>query len=386
MKMTIPQMFQPALDKRFLAGWRFDQAYRKSVAYHGHPDTIDIRLCRPDGAVFADELHLLPEELESGTSWTYLERRIKALLWMKGGNRLYLSGPRGWSDKVAQQYAAGTGQRSFDAAFMERLFRQPFAVRHVEARDLPEARQAAGALGGNLKGCRIGFDLGGSDRKCAAVIDGEVVFSEEIEWDPYFQTDPEYHRRGIRDSLERAAAHLPRVDAIGGSAAGVYIDNEVRAGSLFRGLSAEAFDRSIRGFFKELQDAWKVPVAIVNDGDVTALAASLSGHSGGILGLAMGTSTAAGYVPPEGGLTPWLNELAFAPVDYCADAPVDEWSGDRGCGAQYFSQQSVARLGPAAGIPLEDGEEVPAYLKRVQAQMEAGDAQAANAFTMLRAR
>ena len=64
------------------------------------------------------------------------------------------------------------------------------------------------------------FDLGGSDRKVAAVIDGKVVFSEETVWDPYFQSDPQYHLDGIMDSLRKAAAHLPRVDGIGGSAAG----------------------------------------------------------------------------------------------------------------------------------------------------------------------
>ena len=62
------------------------------------------------------------------------------------------------------------------------------------------------------------------------MIDGEVVFSEEIEWDPYFQADPDYHLEGIQHSLERAAAHLPRVDAIGGSAAGIYVNNEARVG------------------------------------------------------------------------------------------------------------------------------------------------------------
>ena len=57
--------------------------------------------------------------------------------------------------------------------------------------------------------------------KAAALIDGEVVFSEETRWDPYFQSDPSYHLAGVRESLRRAAAHLPRVDAIGGSAAGI---------------------------------------------------------------------------------------------------------------------------------------------------------------------
>jgi hypothetical protein len=54
--------------------------------------------------------------------------------------------------------------------------------------------------------------------------------SEELEWDPYHQADPQYHWDGIMDSLRHAASHLPRVDAIGGSAAGVYVDNRVTSG------------------------------------------------------------------------------------------------------------------------------------------------------------
>ena len=68
----------------------------------------------------------------------------------------------------------------------------------------------------------------------AALIDGRVVWSEETEWDPYHQPDPDYHWSGIMDSLRRAAEHLPRVDAIGGSAAGVYVDSQVKFSSLFR--------------------------------------------------------------------------------------------------------------------------------------------------------
>jgi len=222
-----------------------------------------------------------------------------------------------------------------------------------------------------------GFDLGGSDRKCAAVVDGEVVHSEEVEWDPYFESDPRYHYDGIVDSLERAAAHLPRVDAIGGSAAGVYIDGEPRVGSLFRGISDENFERDIRPIFKRVQHVMNdVPLEVVNDGEVTALAAALAFDITGVLGIAMGTSLAAGYCDGDRRITCQLNELAFVPVDYRDDAPVDEWSGDVGCGAQYFSQQAVARLAPAAG--LEHPKEMPfaERLVDIQRLMKGGDERA----------
>jgi hypothetical protein len=227
-----------------------------------------------------------------------------------------------------------------------KAYRQTFEIVVVETvGELPAANESVMSLGGHLDGCRIGFDLGGSDRKCAAVIDGEVVFSEEVEWDPYFQSDPQYHLDGIQHSLERAAEHLPRVDAIGGSAAGIYVHNEARVGSLFRGVPEDVFDSQVRRLFFGVQEKWGgVPFEIVNDGEVTALAGSMASGDTGVLGVAMGTSEAVGYVTPEGTITTWLNELAFAPIDYRVDAPADEWSGGVGVGAQYLCQQGVARL------------------------------------------
>ncbi|NOZ73482.1 MAG: ROK family protein, partial [Chloroflexi bacterium] len=166
------------------------------------------------------------------------------------------------------------------------------------------------------------------------------------------------------------AAHMPRLDAIGGSSAGVYVDNQPRVASLFRGIPPERFGE-IRDMFRRLADEFGVPLVVVNDGEVTALAGSMSLEDNGVLGIAMGSSEAAGYVNMQGSITGWLNELAFAPVDYNAAAPVDEWSGDRGVGALYFSQQCVFRLAPKVGIdPV--GATKAARLKSVQAQLEAG--------------
>ena len=177
--------------------------------------------------------------------------------------------------------------------------------------------------------------------------------------------------------LHRAAAHLPRVDAIGGSSAGVYVNNHVRVASLFRGVPAHLFATRVNSLFLELKRAWGgIPFEVVNDGEVTALAGSMALEQNAVLGIAMGSSQAAGFVTPEGNITSWLNELAFAPIDYNPAGPVDEWSGDRGCGAQYFSQQCVGRLLPAAGIETPAGLPLPEKLKQVQNLMAKGDPRA----------
>jgi predicted NBD/HSP70 family sugar kinase len=249
-------------------------------------------------------------------------------------------------------------------------------VNVVSPEDVPQAYERTRPLGRHLDGCRIGFDLGASDRKVSAVVDGEAVFSEEVPWDPRNQTNPAYHFHQVMSGLHQAASMMPRVDAIGGSAAGIYIDNQAMVASLFRGIPRPLFKKKIKPMFLRMQKAWRIPFEVVNDGEVTALAGSMSLNANRVLGIALGSSQAGGYVNDKGNITGWLNELAFVPVDYQPQAPVDEWSGDAGCGVQYFSQQAVFRLVQAAGISLD--EELPAVdkLKAVQELLYRGDERA----------
>ncbi len=382
MSLPIKAAFKPILDPGFVPASLWNKAYHAKVARDSRARQVHLALSRPDGMTFRwSGAVLSPGGANDRLTLRYIERLVKFLLWQKGGSRLVVAGAPETAAALAKIYAED-GARQFDREFIgTRIFGEPVSVKHVDrTAELPEANDGAMTLGRNLEGCRIGFDLGGSDRKCAAVVDGRVVFSEEVVWDPYFQADPQYHIEGIHDSLKRAAARLPRVDAIGGSSAGVYVNNEVRAASLFRGVSPEDFETHIRRLFLTLRERWdNVPFEVVNDGEVTALAGSMSLGKNRVLGVAMGTSEAAGYVDGDGHIRPWLNELAFSPVDYREDAPVDEWSGDRGCGALYFSQQAVARLAPAAGYDFGDMP-FPEQLAKVQEAMEQGDPRAASIY------
>ncbi|MEI9897047.1 MAG: ROK family protein [Chthoniobacter sp.] len=339
--MPIRPAILPSLDPGFVPAELWNRAYRARCEGDAGAHPLAIALERTDGTVSRFDTRVLPHSGSNiALNGRYVDRLVKFLLWARGGYRVWIGGDRAIGEMIRDRYAAG-GERKFDHEFMgAKIHGREMIVEAVALADVPAARERAMSLGRHLEGCRIGFDLGGSDRKCAAVIDGRVVFSEEVAWDPYFQSDPQYHFDGIQDTLRRAAAHLPRVDAIGGSAAGVYVNNEVRVASLFRGVAAADFDRRIRGIFFELQKAWGgVPFEVVNDGEVTALAGSMSVGENGVLGISMGTSVAGGYVDADGSITPGLNELAFVPVDYRENAPVDEWSGDRGCAVQYFCQQ-----------------------------------------------
>jgi len=99
-----------------------------------------------------------------------------------------------------------------------------------------------------------------------------------------------------------------------------------------------------------------------------------------VLGIAMGTSEAGGYVDGKGNITGWLNELAFVPVDFNKNSMVDEWSGDFGCGVKYFSQDAVIKLANPAGIILDENLSPAEKLKEVQKLVEKGDERAFKIF------
>lgn len=367
---------QPVLDPGFRPPVLAARAFRRSLQDSGQSAPLGLAIEQADGSVFHFRTEICREGGRAGEgNFTHVERIVKLLLWAWGGWRIHVQGSPALAAQLQKHFRETTAGRFDSNIIGEKIFDHAIEVVATDA--LPPARAATTPLGRHLDGCRIGFDLGGSDRKVAAVIDGKVVFSEETVWDPYFQSDPQYHFDGIMDSLRKAAAHLPRVDAIGGSAAGCYVNNRVKVASLFRGVPPEAFNRRVKDMFLEVQRAMGgVPLEVVNDGEVTALAGSMSLGANAVLGLAFGTSLAAGYVTREGNITSWLNELAFAPADYNPAAPRDEWSGDYGVGAQYFSQQAVGRLMPAAGIEADAKLPLPEKLKHVQALMAKGDERA----------
>ncbi len=367
----------PPLHSSFAPAALANRAFLSAVDEPGQGVDLAIALERGSGQVSVFRTRCFPESSPlASLNLTYAERLVKFLLWSRGGWRVVIGGPKSVYEHVKRAYAPG-GAREFDAEFMGSVFEHPFTVEHTTADGVPVPNEGTVTLGGHLEGCRIGFDLGASDRKVSAVIDGEPVYTEEVNWDPRNASDPTYHFNEINAALKAAASHLPRVDAIGGSAAGIYIDNRPRMASLFRGVPRERWDDGIANLFIRLKAEWGgVPFDVVNDGEVTALAGAMSLSDGAVLGIAMGSSEAGGYVTPSGEITTWLNELAFCPVDYDPNGPIDEWSGDRGCGALYFSQQAVFRLAPVAGIELDDSLGLADRLRSVQDHLIAGDERA----------
>ncbi len=353
----------PELDKGFIPLLQFNRAFLA-----GAEKPLDIAVERSNGqvAVFHTRIHGTPDMAQADLY--YVERVVKTMLWLYGGFRIHLT------DSTLAEQLQGIygpkGQQFFDFDYMANVFEHPFEV--VCCDKVPQEKGDPKAIGRHLEGCRIGFDAGGSDRKVSAVIDGEPVFSEEVVWFPKTNSDPDYHYDGIVAALKSAAGHMPRVDAVGVSSAGVYIDNRTMNASLFLKVPKADFDAKVKDIYiRAITDTFgSVPYAVCNDGDVSALAGAMNLGENNVLGIAMGTSEAVGYVDAEGRITGWLNELAFVPVDASPEAMRDEWSGDIGCGVKYFSQDAVIKLAPAAGITLDESLSPAEKLKAVQKLME----------------
>ena len=371
MQLIVPQILPP-LDSGFRPAVLANRNFQRQLPSVGIRAAIGLE--RSGGEVSRFEFLVYPEgHPEFDANYQYVERILKFLLWQIGGHTIYFGGPRKLAAYLRQAYSEN-GARKFEYHFIgEQVYQKQFSVIACDVEEVPRARETGKLLGRNLKGYRIGFDLGASDRKVSAVVDGTPIFSEEVIWEPRKNSDPEYHYREIMAAIRTAASKMPRVDAIGGSSAGIYIDNRPMVASLFRSIPPEKFG-SIRDMFLRMRRELGVPLEVINDGDVTALAGSMAIGENGILGIALGSSEAAGYVNMEGHVMGWLNELAFAPIDYSPDAPVEEWSGDRGCGALYFSQQCVFRLAPAAGIEIPRDVTDAEKLKFVQGKLETGHA------------
>jgi predicted NBD/HSP70 family sugar kinase len=368
--------FPAPLDPQFQPAVLFNHNYVAAAKKSGRAAPLVIGLERENKLVSRFETVVLPEA--DAVTMLYAERLVKFLLWARGGWKLYVGGPKKIGELIRKHYSP-RGARKFDCEMMTLAYGEKFQVVLTTPEKVPMANETQTMAGGHLKGCRIGFDLGASDYKVSAVVDGEAVFTEETPWDPKSQSNPNYHYHHIASALHRAAAHMPRVDAIGGSSAGIIVDNEIRVASLLHAVPKKLFPQAAK-IFKRIQREWNVPMVVMNDGDVTALAGALSLGSKGMLGIAMGSSQAAGFMDPHGRIPGWLNELAFVPVDYQPKAAMDEWSSDRGTGVMYFSQQAVNKLLSAAKIMLPGKMGLPERLREVQNLMAKGDARAAKIY------
>ena len=364
----------PRLDREFIPFGVWRQAYLK-----GAEKPIAIAVERNGGQISVHRTFIHGSAEMALADYRYVERFVKFVLWSVGGFRIYVCGCPEIAAQLQKAYAPG-GEREFDYTFFFQLYERELEVVALPLEQCPAAYENPVPIGGHLEGCRIGFDAGGSDRKVSAVIDGESVYSEEVIWYPKLHEDPSYHFEQILDAFRTAASKMPRVDAIGVSSAGVFVGNAPMVASLFIKVPRSQWDQVKTIYDRAAAAIGNVPVVVANDGDVSALAGAMGMNKGNLMGIAMGTSEAAGYVDKDQNVLGWINELAFAPVDLYEGAMADEWSTDLGVGCKYFSQDAVIKLAPVAGIELEEKLSPAEKLTVVQELMEQNDPRAAAIF------
>ncbi len=347
--LIAPKMM-PVLDQNFSPAALAIRDYQQKVSRDAVP--LIIALERENNTISRYETQIFPDTHPLAVNnLFYVERILKFLLWQRGGHHIIIGGSPVIGEFLRKVYSP-QGERKFDYHFMtDQVYQRSFTIDTCAVGEVPPASESGNKIGNHLEGKRIGFDLGASDRKVSIVVDGEVIFSEEKPWNPSAQSDPEYHYNEIMDSLKTALSHIDCIDAIGGSSAGIYINNRPMVASLYRNVPIDQMDK-IHNLFTRISRELELPLVVINDGDVAALAGSMAIQENSVLGIALGSSQAAGYVNPHGQIMGWLNELSFAPIDFNPQASVDEWSGDRGCGSTYLSQQSVFRLAPQVGIQI----------------------------------
>ena len=361
----------PKLDPTFIPFGVWRAAYLK-----GATKPIAIAVERDKGRVSVHHTCIYGTPEMEAADYRYVERYVKFLLWSIGGFKVSICGCSNLAKKLQAAYSAG-GERDFDHTFFFQLYERELEILDLPLESCPVANEEAVPMGGNMDGCRIGFDAGGSDRKVSAVIDGECVYSEEVLWFPKLNEDPTYQYNEILTALRTAASKMPRVDAIGVSSAGVFIGNAPMISSIFYKVPRSKWEYVKTVFDRAAAEINpNAPVMVANDGDVSALAGAMGLGKGNLMGIAMGTSEAVGYVDQDQNVLGWINELAFAPVDLQEGAMQDEWSSDYGVGCKYFSQDAVIKLAPIAGIELEESLSLAEKLKVVQKLMEADDARA----------
>ncbi len=360
----------PRLDPGFIPFGVWREAYLKDA---GKPLAIAVERDKGRVSVHHTCIHGTPEMAEA--DYRYVERYVKFLLWSTGGFRVSICGCSQLAQRLKEVYTP-QGARHFDYTFVNQLYERDLEILDLPLEACPAANEVTEPMGGHMDGCRIGFDAGGSDRKVSAVVDGECVYSEEVVWFPKLNEDPDYHFGQIVEAFKTAASKMPRVDAIGVSSAGTFIGNAPMVASLFIKVPRSNWDKVKTIYDRAAAQIGDVPIVVANDGDVSALAGAMGLGVGNIMGIAMGTSEAVGYVDREKNVLGWINELAFAPVDLSESAMQDEWSTDYGVGCKYFSQDAVIKLAPAAGIELDPALSPAEKLKVVQGLMAQDDPRA----------
>eukprot|EP00932_Pfiesteria_piscicida_P014906 SRR837773.2682.p1 GENE.SRR837773.2682~~SRR837773.2682.p1 ORF type:complete len:472 (-),score=189.49 SRR837773.2682:59-1417(-) len=322
----------------------------------GSPFTLEWALPRLDGCARGKLPVLADSHPDLDASVHMAGVCIQEMIWQRSASELQLCGPAKLCEALKKAFSP-EGKYAFEVKTMPKVCGtpgKPFPVRIIEkASDLPAAKDTKQVCGREAKGCRLAFDLGKSDIKTVAVMDNEVVESKETEWD-VTNPDPQYHWDMILAAMKDTASKLPRVDAIGGSATGTVSGNsEATWCDIFPNVPPDLYQEKVVNIFHRLaKEFGDVPLKVINDGEVTALAGMMMVKQGNLCGISMGSSEGGGYCDADGNLMGWINELCYIQLDLNPEAPSDPWTPHCGISHMYLGQRAATRLAVRGGVDL----------------------------------
>jgi len=350
--LVVEPKVKAPLDSGFAPVVLAKRKYREAAK--GCTDKVCWALPRSDGCA-CGELPVFPEDHVSYQASVILAGvMIQETIWRCGAQKLCLAGPKGICESLKKAYSAG-GTYEFEAATMPKCNGEAdkvFEVEIVDAGALPAAKDTPQTCGKDANGSRLAFDLGKSDIKTVAIKDGEVLDSMETEWD-VTNPDPQYHFDAIvaamKGTIERAKAKgFGDIQAVGGSATGtVSGNNEATWCDIFPNVPPDVYKEKVVDIFKRIakEVAGDVPLKVINDGEVTALAAVQKIGKGKVMGISMGSSEGGGYANADGNLMGWINELCYIKLDMNPKAPTDPWTlgKHRGISHMYLGQRGATK-------------------------------------------
>jgi len=323
-------------------------------------EKLEWALLRDDGCA-RYSLPVFPEGSEHAEASSALACfLLQEMLWQRSASELRLVGPA-WICNAVKAAFSDSGAHKWEVKIMPSVCGTPdkaFQVNIVSSSELPEEKNMPQETGKSAKGCRLAFDLGKSDLKTVAVKDDEVLYSKETEWD-VTNPDPEYHIGMIVTAMKLAKEKLPHVDAIGGSATGpISANNEARFCDCFPNVPPDVYKAKVVNVFARIakEVAGDVPLKVVNDGEVTAIAAYQKIKQGNVFGLSMGSSAGAGYADADGNLNGWINEMCHTKLDLNPEAHADPWSEftHTGLAHMYLGQRACTKFVSKLGIDVPE--------------------------------
>mmetsp|Transcript_13318 Transcript_13318/g.39682 ORF Transcript_13318/g.39682 Transcript_13318/m.39682 type:complete len:488 (+) Transcript_13318:87-1550(+) len=347
------------------------RAYLKAA--EGCKDTLDWALPRADGCA-RYSLPVFPEDSEDAQASIYLAGvLIQEMMWQRSGSELILAGPKGICEAIKKEFSDG-GAYDFEIKSMPNVCGtpdKPFKATIADSvADLPASKDTPQVCGKDASGCRLAFDLGKSDIKTVAVKDNEVLSSKETEWD-VTNPDPQYHYDLIVKCMKDMTKKLDGpIVAIGGSATGtVSADSEATWCDCFPNVPPDVYQKRVVPIFNDIakNEFGGVPIKVINDGEVTAVAGGQMIGKGSLFGISLGSSEGSGYVYEDGSLTGWINENAYCPCDLNPEGPGNVWSPHRGDAAMYLGQRAATRLAAKGGVKLP-AEYMPDHPNMLQTQ------------------